>query len=159
MPLLDGLNDSLRNPLYDSIMESLEDENLDFEFALEAVVDNKIELSDEDIAAILDDDNPDNIAADIGRKDEAPSQIEDEVLKKDLGILESLMSSLESDFGFDNDLDDEEAPVDVGGDDNDIEGDECDLTGECDLSDVKESTTDDDDISKITIDSLLDAIV
>lgn len=68
MSLLNGLSDSLTNPLFESLMESAMDYRSEFGEALEAAVDK--ELTEEDYAAILNDNNPDNQMADLGPGDE-----------------------------------------------------------------------------------------
>jgi glucan-binding YG repeat protein len=95
MALLDGLTNKLTNPLFEEALEEMEDEALDFDMTIEAVTDKAlgIELSEDDIAAILDDDNPDNIAADLGVKDEEEPEIEKEVklIDSSSGVLEALL--------------------------------------------------------------------
>lgn len=68
MSLLDGLSEALGNPLYDALMESDLSFHEEFSEALESTVDK--ELSAADIAAILDDNNPDNQMADMGPGEE-----------------------------------------------------------------------------------------
>lgn len=94
MSLLNGLKDAMINPLFDAVNESDVDNDLDFELALEAVVDKQIELSEDDYAAILDDENPDNVVADISDKDEKISKIAKEVTEDDFEALESMLDEL-----------------------------------------------------------------
>lgn len=102
MSLLDGLAEQLNNPIYTSIMESMLDDEFDFEFALEAASEkNDIEFSQKDIDAILNDDNPDNIAADLTKNDESESKIEKDViedtaLEAALEEFEGVMNNLEN---------------------------------------------------------------
>lgn len=135
MSLLDGIKDAMINPLYDSIMESDMDDNLDFEFALEAAVDTALELSDDDIAAILDDDNPDNIAADLTTKDENASKIADDAAYDALESALAELLALEQDDNMPEEDDPKTHPDDVA--------EECG----------------DDDFDNITLDSLLDSIL
>ena len=94
MSLLDGLKDAMINPLFDAVNESDVDTDLDFELALEAVVDKQIELSEDDYAAIMDDENPDNVMADISTKDEQVSKIAKDVVDDDFEALESMLDEL-----------------------------------------------------------------
>lgn len=135
MSLLDGIKDAMINPLYDSIMESDMDDDLDFEFALEAAVDTALELSDDDIAAILDDDNPDNIAADLTTKDENASKIADDATYDALESALAELLALEQDDNMPEEDDPKTHPDDVA--------EECG----------------DDDSDDITLDSLLDSIL
>lgn len=147
MSLLDGIKDAMINPLYDSIMESDMDDDLDFEFALEAAVDTALELSDDDIAAILDDDNPDNIAADLTTKDENASKIADAAVEDALESALAELLALEQDDDYMPEKDDPKThPDDVAeecGDDDDYIAEECG----------------DEDSDDITLDSLLDSIL
>lgn len=68
MSFLDGLSDELTNPLYDGLMEAFSERTFEFEGALEAATD--VVLSEADIAAIMDDNNPDNMMADLEPGDE-----------------------------------------------------------------------------------------
>ena len=94
MSLLNGLKDALINPLFDAVNEADIDADFEFETALEAVIDKQIELSEEDYAAIMDDENPDNIVADITTKDENPSKIASDAMDDDLKALESMLDEL-----------------------------------------------------------------
>lgn len=87
--LLDGMNEALTNPVYDSMMESQLDADLEAELAMEQAADKFVDLSPEDIDAILDDENPDNIAADIDPKSESSEGETDSDMNT--GILESLI--------------------------------------------------------------------
>lgn len=141
MSLLDGLDELMSNPYTNFLMESIEDDELEFDLSLEAALDERVELSEEDIAAILDDDNPDNFAADVGTNDEDPDVLEDDCAET---TLEQLLDALESDFGFDNDLDDDDQePIE-------FDADECDIG--------IEEFEDDEDVPHVSIDSLLNSI-
>lgn len=71
MSLLDGLSEELENPMFNALMESNTNFHEEFSEAIEASVDR--ELSEADIAAILDDNNPDNQMADLGAGEEYSS--------------------------------------------------------------------------------------
>jgi hypothetical protein len=149
MSLLDGLKQSMINPLYDSIMESEMDDEFDFETALEEAVDKQIELSDSDIRAILDDENPDNIVADFTDKDESLNKIAKDTVNEDLATLESMLDEL---LAIESDL-----PEDPGKDPESLEG--CNK-GACEMDDgpddANEVEEDEDDY--ISLDSLLDSV-
>ena len=91
MSLLNGLKEAMLNPMFEAVNESDIDAELDFEMAMEAVVDKHIELSDADIAAIMDDNNPDNVVADIGANDESIKKITEDAFEDDLASLESML--------------------------------------------------------------------
>ena len=126
MSLLDGFDKALLNPIFDDAMEAQEDMDFEFELALEASVDKFIELSEKDYAAILDDNNPDNIVADITTKDESVSKIAEDAIDDDLKSLESLLDELEnmeyayesSSIPDDDPADDPEAEESFGEDDD-----------------------------------------
>ena len=94
MSLLNGLKNAMINPLFDAVNEADIDAEFEFEMALEAVIDKQIELSEEDYAAIMDDNNPDNIVADITSKDEAPSKIAQDAIDDDMKALEAMLDEL-----------------------------------------------------------------
>lgn len=95
MSLLDGLNNQLSNSMYDALMESEIDDQMDFEFALEAASDTKnIELSKKDIDAIMDDKNPDNFGADIDYNDE--DTIDEAAIESALNELDEILAMEES---------------------------------------------------------------
>lgn len=148
MSLLDGLKEAMINPLFDSVEESDIDAELDFELALEAVVDKQIELSDADIAAILDDDNPDNIVSDLTAKDENISKIADDAFDDDMNALESLLDEL---LAAESDM-----PEVPGDDPESTEG--CGSKALEMDDDDDEYDEDDDDDSFISLDSLLDSV-
>lgn len=141
MSLLDGLRDAMINPLFDAITESDMDNEFDFELALEAAVDKQIELSDADIAAILDDDNPDNIVADMSRKDESISKIADDAVDEELATLESMLDDL---LASESEMPEEDNPADDP---------ECIA---CETDDEDDAEEDDEDY--VTLDSLLDSV-
>ena len=72
---LDGLETIFETPTADAILESEFDNEMNFDYVLESAIDK--ELSEADIAAILDDDNPDNIASDFADIDFSGSIDED----------------------------------------------------------------------------------
>lgn len=94
MSLLNGLREAMINPLFDAVNEADVDAEFEFEMALEAAIDKQIELSEEDYAAILDDDNPDNVAADISTKDESISKIANDAIDDEDISLESMLDEL-----------------------------------------------------------------
>ena len=156
MPLLDGLKTAMANPLLDAANEADMDAEFEFETALEAVVDKYIELTDADYAAILDDENPDNIAADIGPKDETIEKIANDSLEDDIKSLESM---------FDNLLATEsDTPEDPGDDPDSNEGcvnaecEGCSKATEMDDDDDTEYDDDDSDDDYVSLDSLLESI-
>lgn len=109
MSLLDNIENVMINPFFESAIESDTDTELDFEFALESIVDKKVDtdLSDDDISAILDDDNPDNIGADLGLNDENLNKIKKDAVAQesldDFADLELMLTALESDNSFEDD--------------------------------------------------------
>jgi hypothetical protein len=154
MSLLDGLTKKLSNPIFESTLEDIEDDELNFDMILESVVDKKIKgLTPEDIEAILDDDNPDNIAADLNTNDEQIADIEKDAeefeIVKSAGVLESLFGSnnkikintlLESLTEFDDDDDDfDDEEEDYDDEDND----------ESDEESADESTVNDSDLDEL----------
>ncbi len=147
MSLLDGLKESMINPLYDSIMESAMDEEFDFETALEAAIDKQIELSEADIAAILDDENPDNIVADISDKDENLNKIAKDTVNEDLATLESMLDTLLAE--------ESERPEDPGEDPESLEG--CSKSA-CEMDDGEDDANEVDDDGYVSLDSLLDSV-
>lgn len=158
MSLLDGLKDAMANPLFDAVNEADMDAEFEFETALEAVVDKHIELTDADYAAILDDDNPDNIAADIGPKDETIDNIADDSIDDEIKSLESMLDAFlasESD----------NTPDDPGVDPDSTEGcvnaesEGCVKATEMDDDDTEYDEGDEDeDDDYVSLDSLLDSI-
>ena len=146
MSLLNGLEKALLNPIYEDIMESEVDLEMDFEFALEAIIDKKIELSDEDVSAILDDDNPDNIAADLGRKDESIDNIANDSIDDDMKSLEALLEELEN-------LDIVEESSNDRPEEDRSENDPDSLESE--LDDIEEDEVEDE---RISLDALLKSI-
>ena len=94
MSLLDGLKEAMINPLYNTVMESDADDELDFELALEAAIDKHIVLDQNDIDAIMDDSNPDNIVADMSPNDESPAKIAKDYEE---GTLESTTTTSDED--------------------------------------------------------------
>lgn len=145
MSLLDGLKDAMANPLYDSVTESDIDEEINFEFALEAAVDNHIELSDTDIAAILDDENPDNIVADMTNKDENISNIANDAISDDLASLEAMLDEFiaEEEISTPEKDDVEEDPESLEG----CNGKACETEEDMD-----------EDNQYLSLDSLLDSV-
>lgn len=94
MSLLDSMGEMFENPIYDALMESDLDSELGFEFALEAASDVKdIELSANDVKAILNDKNPDNIAADFGPDDEDEDKIAEDA-EEDMATMEAALFAL-----------------------------------------------------------------
>ena len=94
MSLLDSMGEMFENPIYDALMESELDSELGFEFALEAASDIKdIELSANDVKAILNDKNPDNIAADFGPDDEDEDKIAEDA-EEDMATMEAALLAL-----------------------------------------------------------------
>lgn len=169
MSLLDGLSDAMINPIFDAVTEADLDDSMDFEMALEAVID--IELSEADIDAILDDENPDNIVSDMTSKDETVAKIKkdvkDEILEDDsddgIATLEAMLDELnamESDIPEDDDPadDPESKALDACNqkacemDDDDTEYDEGYEDSDDDLGDS------DDDDDYVSLDSLLGSI-
>ena len=139
MSLLDGLKDAMINPMFDAVNEADIDAEFDFETALESVVDKYVELSEKDIAAIFDDNNPDNIVADISSKDESVAKIADDAIDDDLKSLESMLDSfLASEAMVPDDPEPSEDPESTEGcgskamemDDDDTEYDEDDESDE-----------------------------
>ena len=67
MSLLDGLMDSMSNPIYESMCDDSFLDELEAEAAIEAAVEEVEDdaLSEEDVEAIMDDDNPDNLDDDL----------------------------------------------------------------------------------------------
>jgi hypothetical protein len=147
MSLLDGLKESMMNPLFDAVEESDIDIELDFELAIEAVIDKQIALSDSDIAAILDDDNPDNLVSDLTSKDENISKIADDAIDDDLKSLESMLNDL---LAFESDM-----PDDPGIDPESTEG--CGSKA-CEMDDDDDEYDDDDDDYYLSLDSLLSSV-
>lgn len=78
MSLLTGMGETLGNKMYDALMESEMENDLDAEIAMEEAAEKFIELTDADYAAILDDENPDNIAADMNTGDEKSAELIEE---------------------------------------------------------------------------------
>ena len=77
MSLLSGMGETLGNSMYDALMESTMENELDGEIAMEQTAEKFVELSEADYAAILDDNNPDNIAADMMAGDEKKEEVLD----------------------------------------------------------------------------------
>lgn len=144
MSLLDGLKDAMINPLYDSVTESDIDAEIDFEFALEAAVDKQIELSDADISAILDDDNPDNIVADLSTKDENISNIADDAVSDDLASLEAMLDEFIAEENAEPEKDEPER------DPESLEG--------CGGKACETEEENDEDDQYLSLDSLLDSV-
>lgn len=144
MSLLDGLKESMLNPIYDAMMESDMDAEFDFETALEAAVDKQIELSDADIRAILDDSNPDNIVADLTKNDERIDAIANDTVNSELKALEAMLDELEA---MESDTPEDDDPSE------DPESNEscCKSTESCDEDDEGE-----DDY--LSLDSLLGSV-
>ena len=93
--LLDGLTEELGvSSVTEAFIEDLEDQRIEDEEALEATMDK--ELSEEDIRAILDDDNDDNEAAEIEEDDEDVQAIADDSLDEDLKSLEAMLAEFEA---------------------------------------------------------------
>ena len=109
MSLLDGLKEAMINPLFESVEEADTDAELDFEMALEAVIDDHIELSDADVIAIMDDENPDNIVADMTSKDENESKIEEDAMDDGTKALEAALDEL---LALENELPVKDDPAD-----------------------------------------------
>ena len=146
MSLLDGLKDAMINPIFDSVTESDADAELDFELALEAAVDKHVELSDADVAAIMDDDNPDNIVADMGPKDESVSKIAEDAVDDDFKALEAMLdelNALEADTSDDDSVENTE-PIEEG-----CGGKACEEEGDAEPE---------DDPDYVSLDSLLDSV-
>ncbi len=139
MSFMDDIKDAVSNPLFDAVEESYIDDELDSDFAIEAATNKIVELSENDIAAILDDNNSDNIACDLERDEEMVDNIAEDDFDN---VIESLLVSLESDDSMIPDPDD---PRD------DPEANEEDLS----VGDQSEDTDDDDYLS---LDSLLDSM-
>ena len=164
MSLLNGLKDAMINPLFDSAAESALDDEMDFEFALEAAVDPQIELSEADIEAILDDDNPDNIVSDMTTKDENIGSIEKDLVDEDEVGLEAMLDAIiaanESEMNP-NEMPSEE-PANLEGEEgckSACENDDCD--DDCDDKDEEDDDEDDEDEiddDYTTLDSLLNSV-
>ena len=155
MSLLDGLKDSMVNPIFDSIMESDMDAEFEFETALEAVIDKQIELSAEDISAILDDENPDNIVSDMTKNDEKVSKIAEDSVDEDMQALEALLDEL---LAVESETPESDEPAK---DPESLEGcskSACEMDDgaddEAEVEDVIDELDDDDD-DNISLDSLL----
>ena len=121
MSLLDGLKDALINPLYTAVVEADADEDFEFETALEAVIDGHIQLDQNDIDAILDDENPDNVVADMTVNDEKPANIikdfeEAEIVEEQVieegDDLKSLEAALDELLAMDSAIDNADADED-----------------------------------------------
>ena len=152
MSLLNGLKDAMSNPLFDAVTESDMDESFDFEMALEAAIDKQIELSDDDIAAILDDENPDNIVADISSKDENISNIAKDSVDEDLNALESMLNEILAEES-------EEPSGDF--ESNNLCGSKakaCEMDDEDEFEEELEDDTDEDDDDYTSLDSLLNSV-
>ena len=156
MSLLDGLKDCMANPLFDSMMESDMDADFDFETALEAAIDKQIELSEEDIAAILDDENPDNVVSDITKNDEKVSKIAEDSLADEMATLESMLDAL---LESSADLPEQDDPSDDPENPKSLEG--CSKSA-CEMDDgadnEPEDSEDEDDDDYVSLDSLLDTV-
>ena len=162
MSLLDGLKDAMINPLFESATESSIDDDMDFEFALEAAVDPQIELSDADIIAILDDENPDNIVSDMTTKDEDIKKIEKDSIEEgatmeamcDEGAaLEALLDELIANEGNSEEPPEAAQPTSVEG----CTRAACETDDDDDLEDNDADDEEDDD-DYTTLDSLLNSI-
>lgn len=154
MSLLDGLKNAMINPLYDSVTESDVDDELDFEFALEAVIDKQIELSDSDIAAILDDTNPDNEVSDMSAKDENIDKIAEDTANAELNALEAMLDEfLAEEMEMPEDDNSKDDPESMEG----CSKKACEMDDDDDEYDEDDDEDDDDD-SYMSLDSLLDSI-
>lgn len=182
MSLLDSMSEMFENSIYDALMESDMDSELGFEFALEAASDAKdIELSTNDVKAILNDKNPDNIAADFGPDDEDEDKIAEDA-EEDIATMEAALLDLEAVLesgtperdnpNLDPDRHDPKSyiyPSKEGYYDTEAEDDsaECYVTESTDLDDedskpippeeVEDYDADDD--SSISIESMLDKLM
>lgn len=155
MSLLDGLKDAMINPIFDSVMESEYDDDLDFELAIEAAVDRQIELSEADIAAILDDENPDNIAADITKKDESIDKIADDNVNDDLNALESILHEfLAMEMNMPEEDDSSKDPESMEG----CSKKACETDDEDDYEDEEDDDDESEDDGYLSLDSLLDSV-
>ena len=75
--LLDGMYDAVsEDPIMEAINDALLEDLMEKDLAMETAMDGEISLSDSDIAAILNDNDPDNQFADFD-SDEDDSDLED----------------------------------------------------------------------------------
>ena len=157
MSLLNGLKDAMINPLYDAASEADLDLEMDFEFALESAVDPQIELSESDIAAILDDDNPDNIVADMSSNDESVNKIQKDFSDEDIDLEAMIGELLANESNSDDGMPSEE-PEDI----SDVKSNEGCGKSACENDDADDDDFDDDeddeDEEYTTLDSLLTSI-
>ena len=155
MSLLDGLKEAMINPIFDSVMESDIDEDLDFELAIEAAVDQQIELSEEDIAAILDDENPDNITADITTKDEKLDKIAEDTVNDELNALEAMLDEfLANEMEMPEEDDPKKDPESMEG----CSKKACETDDDDDYEDEEDDDDESEDDGYLSLDSLLDSV-
>lgn len=142
MSLLDGLAEQLGVGRYDPALEAEEELELDQSYALEAAMeaidkfDQELEdgeLSEADIRAILDDNNPDNVAADIEMGEENPGTVGGDELSEEVKALEALLDEINGEDTEDDLPDEEDDPIltSIEDDDNDCSSDECEAPMEC----------------------------
>ena len=158
MSLLDGLAEQLGVGGYDPVMEAEEEYELEMNPALEAALKeiDKLEnagseLSPEDIEAILNDDNPDNVAADIETGEENQDAIGSDAVPDEFKALEAMLDEMigESEDPEGDPTDpDETVPEAMEG--KDCEPGECGAPMECDDTDpTLESTLNMDRLFKM----------
>ena len=156
MSLLNGLREAMINPLFEAVNEADIDADFEFECALEAVVDKHIELTEEDYDAIMDDDNPDNIVADITAKDESVSKIANDAIDDDLKALESMLDELIA-------LEEDQEIPEVEPETIETTESKCAAATEMDDDDIEydeddDNEEDDDSDEVVSLDSLLNSI-
>lgn len=156
MSLLEGLNDEMENRYLDFLLESDLDDAFEFDAIMESVSEEYgVELSQADIDAIMDDNNPDNAMADINGEDIDEGEMES-FLDNDIAELEQLLA-MESGSPEPDDLTDDpdyEPPASEGcANESDDEFD-FDFDDEDDEYDDDEFDEDDD----ISIESILDSL-
>ena len=140
MSLLDGLAEQLGVGGYDPVLEAEEERELGPDPALEAAREelNKLEaesgkgeLSEEDIQAILNDDNPDNIAADIETGEETQDNISGDSVPEDFKAIESMLDEMlgENDPGEPTEVEPAADPEEDGAVPEAMESDDPDFQG------------------------------
>lgn len=156
MSLLEGLNDEMENRYLDFLLESDLDDAFEFDAIMESVSEEYgVELSQADIDAIMDDNNPDNAMADINGEDIDEGEMES-FLDNDIAELEQLLA-MESGSPEPDDLTDDpdyEPPTSEGC------AKESDDEFDFDFDDEDDEYDDDefDDDEDISIESILDSL-